>query len=639
MRYYSLLLCIATAFIACSCQKAEDVIIPRPASVEYLGGSTKSSVEPSTTIDESLGAESYQLTITSGSINIVAGDEAGAFYALQSLQQLKDHYGKRIPSQIINDSPRFPYRGVHLDVSRSFEGKDFVKKQLLMLSRLKMNRFHFHLTDGAGWRLEIKKYPELTQIAAWRPQELYTDWRKGGNLFTHEGAEDAHGGYFTQDDIREIVAFADSLHITVIPEIEMFGHSMEVTYVYPQLACKEDSTSDVYCIGKEETFEFLENVLDEVMELFPSEYIHIGGDEADKRHWIECPDCQKRIKSEHLKDVDELQSYGIARIERYVNSKGRKIIGWDEILEGGLAPNAAVMSWQGEEGGRKAAAAGHYAIMTPGAYCYLDKCQDDPSTEPAAFGGNLSLEKVYSYNPAPEEMPGKEYILGVQGNLWTEYVPTPEHAEHMLYPRVYALAEIGWTSTDRLDYSNFRQRALTFNEKALHDGYHPFDLSKEKGCREGYKDDLSHLAKGCNITYLTKYYDAYKADGDESMCDGKIGGWDYHDRWMGWLNRDASFIIDLGKETDISKVNVSFGQWRSAEIMLPAAVSFEVSDDGETFQQIYKESNELDFDKRVPEFKTYSWEGQKTSCRYLKVTGHINDDRWGWLFADEVVVL
>lgn len=633
-------LCIA-ALSACACtqKKVEDVIIPQPVQIEYLGGWTKSNASVQIDTTEALGAESYRMQIQKGKIEISAGDGAGAFYALQSLEQLKRHYGKRIPCQFITDSPRFPYRGVHLDVSRNFRDKDFVKKQLLIFSKLKINRFHFHLVDGAGWRIQIMRYPELTQRAAWRTHEYFTDWRKGGSKFSCEGADDAFGGYYTQDDIREIVAYADSLHITVIPEIEMFGHSSEVTHVYPTLACKDEAGSDVYCIGKEETFEFLENVLAEVIDLFPSEYIHIGGDEANKKHWRECPDCQARIRKEHLANVDELQSYGIARIEKFVNSKGRKIIGWDEILEGGLAPNAAVMSWQGVQGGQKAAAMHHYAVMTPGEFCYLDKCQDDPSIEPPAFGGNLSLEKIYSYDPAPDGMPGKEYIIGVQGNLWTEYVPTAEHAEHMLYPRVYAIAEIGWTSTDRLEYTGFRQRALEFNANAIEDGYHPFDLAHEKGCRDGYNECIDHLAKGCPVTYLTEYFDGYKADGPQSMCDGLVGGWDYRDRWMGWLSKDASFIVDLGQTKSISSAQISFGQWRSAEIMIPSAVTFEASTDGETFKLLDRIETELDYDYLPPIFQDYCWKGEATECRYLKVTGHINPSNWGWLFADELIVL
>ncbi len=370
-------------------------------------------------IDETIEApEGYRIEVSREGVRIAASTETGLFYGFQTLAQLIDS-DPTVAAQTIADAPRFPYRGSHIDVSRNFFGKDFMKKHLRMMAALKLNRLHWHLTDGAGWRIEIDRYPRLTEFAAWRPQQTWQEWREGGCRYC-ECSPEAHGGYFSKEEVREIVAYARQLHITVIPEIEFPGHSEEVTAAYPELSCSgKPYTGGDVCIGNEKTFEFYQNVLLEVMELFPSEYIHIGGDEAGKEAWRKCPKCQARMRREGLKDVDELQSYGIRRMERFLNAHGRRMLGWDEILDGGLAPGATVMSWRGEEGGRKAAAAGHHVVMTPGSHCYFDGYQADPTTEPQAFSGYLPLEKVYSYDPAPADMEGREWVLGVQANLWS----------------------------------------------------------------------------------------------------------------------------------------------------------------------------------------------------------------------------
>ena len=346
------------------------------------------------------------MTITPQKIEIKALSGAGLFYGIQSLLQLEGQYGTQIPALCIKDEPRFPYRGMMLDVSRHFFDKEFVKKQMDILSYYKINRLHLHLTDAAGWRIEIKKYPRLTQFAAWRPQAVWKDWWNGDRKYCEENDPQAKGGYYTQDDIRELVSYAQQHYITLIPEIEMPAHSEEVLTAYPELSCTHEPYKQAdFCIGNEKTFEFLENVLLEVMDLFPSKYIHVGGDEAGKASWKTCPLCQARMKEEGLKDVNELQSYLIHRMERFLNSHGRNLLGWDEILDGGLAPNATVMSWRGTEGGLKAVEAGHHAIMSPGEYCYLDGYQDAPYSQPEAIGGYLPLQKVYSYNPIPDTLP------------------------------------------------------------------------------------------------------------------------------------------------------------------------------------------------------------------------------------------
>lgn len=438
------------------------------------------TIEITDATDNPIAAEGYNLTVSKQGVNIQASSAAGAFYGLQTLAQLARN-GKELPVTTIKDEPRFPYRGLHLDVSRHFFNTDYVKKQIDLVATYKINRLHWHLTDGAGWRLEIPGYPRLTEFAAWRKAANLQDWGKYDHRFCEKNEEGAYGGYYTEADVREVLEYARLRHVTVIPEIEMPGHSGEVLAAYPQLSCTgKPYTSGEVCIGNEETFKFFEDVLDEVIRLFPSRYIHIGCDEASRRHWKTCPKCQKRMKEEGLKDESELQSYMIARIEKYLNDKGREIIGWDEILDGGLAPNATVMSWRGTEGGIAAARMGHYAIMTPESHCYLDHYQDDPETQPLAFGACVPIGQTYSYDPAPDSLGTDicKYILGVQGNVWAEYLPTYEHAEYMIYPRIIALAEVGWTPVKNKHPESFKRRINNEIRHIKAKGYNPFTLSE-----------------------------------------------------------------------------------------------------------------------------------------------------------------
>ena len=648
----SLFISLATAVSVFASPYADEVVIPKPVKTVKLKGSCKIDAVPKVNLVQNFeyGAEGYILEITGKGIQITAGTDAGAFYAQQTLDQIvRACNGKKIPAQKVIDYPRFGYRGVMLDVSRQFFDKEFVKKQLKMFAQLKFNRFHFHLVDGAGWRIEIDRYPLLTQISAWRPMALYSEWKKKGEWkFCDRNYKGAYGGYYTKDELREIVAFADSLHIVVIPEIEMFGHSSEVTPVYPEVACGHskflsvgdgtyENGKSVYCIGKEKTFEFLQNIIDEVLEIFPSEYIHIGGDEANKRHWKACPDCQKRIADNHLDGEDGLQSYGISRMEKYINSKGRQIIGWDEILEGGLAPNAAVMSWRGESGGKIAAASGHKVVMSPNTYCYLDKCQGNPLKEPFGYGGFLRIAKTYSYNPAPDTLKGKEYIIGVQGNLWTEYVPTEEHVEHMFYPRTFAISEIGWTPQEMRNYDDFYPRAVAMSKYVNSQGYSVYDMTQGDDVRVGYDTDVEHLARGCNVTYLTKYSREYAKNGAAALVDGKIGGYGLGDRWQGWQGKDCSYIVDLGSEKSFSSISTTFGQWGMSQIMIPEKMTFEISSDGENYKTVYTEDYIVDWDYIRPFYHTFTWNG-KEKARYIKVTGKIDKKIPGWLFTDEIIV-
>lgn len=424
--------------------------------------------------------EGYKLEISANNIIISASTDAGAFYAVQTLRQLlpeglenQSFTGNsiKIQAQSIEDAPDFAYRGMHLDVGRHFFSVEFIKKYIDMLALLKMNTFHWHLTEDQGWRIEIKKYPKLQEVAAWRDETLIGHY----NDMPHRFDGKRYGGFYTQEEVKEIVAYAEKRHITVIPEIEMPGHSQAAIAAYPHLGCTGEDPGvaklwgvfdDIYC-PKEETFAFLEDVLDEVMALFPSTYIHIGGDEAPKTRWKNCNSCQNLIKRKGLKDEYELQSYFITRMEKYLNSKGRQIIGWDEILEGGLAPNATVMSWRGVEGAIEAAQQGHKVIMTPTSHCYFDYYQSDNDQEPLAIGGFLPLEKVYHFNPIPEGLTKEQaaFITGAQGNVWTEYMQTEEQVEYMAFPRAIALSEVLWSAEDTRNYDDFIKRLEFFHNR------------------------------------------------------------------------------------------------------------------------------------------------------------------------------
>ncbi len=588
--------------------------------------------------------ESYTLSVTSQRIEIRATSGAGLFYGMQTLLQLMQPASTgsySVPSVEIEDTPRFAYRGLMLDVSRHFSTKEFIKKQIDALAYYKINRLHLHLTDAAGWRLEIKKYPLLTDFAAWRTDPTWKKWWNGGRKYLRYDEPGASGGYYTQDDIREILEYARQHYITVIPEIEMPSHSEEVLAAYPQLSCSgEPYKNSDFCVGNEETFTFLENVLTEVMELFPSEYIHVGGDEAGKSAWKTCPKCQKRMKDEHLANVDELQSYLIHRIEKFLNNHGRRLLGWDEILQGGIAPNATVMSWRGEEGGIAAVTSGHHAIMTPGAYCYLDSYQDAPYSQPEAIGGSLPLKKVYAYDPVPASLTAEQakLVYGVQGNLWVEYIPTPEHVEYMIYPRMLALAEVAWSAPERKSWPDFHTRALSAVADLQKKGYHPFDLSKEIGSRPESLQPVSHLALGKKVTYNSSYSPHYPAQGNTALTDGIRGDWTYGDgSWQGFISDNRLDVtIDMEKETPIHSITAAFMQVVGAEVFLPETVIISISDDGINFTELQKQHFEVS--KETPiRFTDISWQGEAKG-RYVRYQAQAGSEFGGWIFTDEIIV-
>lgn len=420
-----------------------------------------------------IGEEGYVLSTKQDGIIIRAKTEAGLFYALQTLTQLvsysEDKQYLKLPLLDIEDAPRFGYRGLSLDVCRHFFPVSFVKNYIDLMSRYKLNTLHWHLTDDQGWRIEIKKYPELTGIGAYRDQTLIGHRRTEPRVY--DGT--TYGGFYTQEQIREVVAYAASKHITIIPEIEMPGHALAALASYPELGCGDNPGPykvaqlwgvfhDVFCAGKESTFQFIQNVLDEVLELFPSEYIHIGGDECPKTKWEACSFCQARIKEQGLMDEDELQSYFIRRIEKYLNQKGRQIIGWDEILAGGLAPKATVMSWQGITGGIEAAYQKHSVIMAPNSFLYFDYRESRSDEEPLTTGGYIPLEKAYHFDPLARGLKPEfhQYIKGVQANIWTEYLKTPEKIYYMLIPRLFALSEVAWSVQENKNWIDFSEKRL-----------------------------------------------------------------------------------------------------------------------------------------------------------------------------------
>ncbi len=422
-----------------------------------------------TPFDGQLGTEGYRLKITPHEILIRANLPAGVFYGLQTLGQMLDGADQgKLPAVTITDYPRFSYRGMHIDVARHFMPIGSLYRFVDYLAMHKMNVLHWHLVDDQGWRLEIKKYPRLTEVGAWRVDREELHWNS--RPLPRPGEKATYGGFYTQEEVKALVQYARERHVTIIPEIEMPAHVMSALAAYPELSCTGENLgvppggvwpiTHIYCAGKEETFSFLEDVLTETMALFPSTFIHVGGDEADKTEWKKCPLCQKRIKEEGLKDEQELQSYFIARIEKFLSRHGRKLLGWDEILEGGLAPEASVMSWRGEEGGIAAARMGHAAVMTPTSPLYFDYYQGDPSLEPPAFGGHNTLKKVYSFEPIPAVLTAEEgkMIMGAQANHWAEFITAPDHLEYMAFPRLAALSEVVWSPKEHRDWDDFSRR-------------------------------------------------------------------------------------------------------------------------------------------------------------------------------------
>ena len=637
--------------------------------------------------------EAYQFEYRNSNYILESRTGKGLFYAIQSFLQLipievltTENYGQfEIPGVNLNDSPRFAYRGMHLDVSRHFFPKEFVLKFIDLMATYKFNTFHWHLTDDNGWRIEIKKYPLLTEVAAWHVDREDQPWRNRELQRPNEKA--TYGGFYTQEEVKEIIKYAQERYITIIPEIEMPGHSREVFAAYPELSCTGKKltvipgnywpNADIFCAGKEETFEFIEGVLDEVIELFPSEYIHIGGDEADKTEWKKCKLCQARIKKEGLKDETELQSYFIKRIEEYVVSKGKKIIGWDEILEGGLAPEATVMSWRGMQGGIDAAQQGHDVIMTPVSHCYFDYYQADPEFEPEAIGGFTTLKKVYSFEPIPAELSEEEAkrVLGTQGNLWSEFIPTPEHAEYMAVPRMLALSEVAWTIKKKRDFNNFNRRLqehfkildyknINYSKGSFKVAFltetdtsgitkvkleseiweakiyytidentpdtssslytNPFKIDKSTTIKAGIfidgklKEKVSeqeifiHKALGMKIILKKQFSNLYTGGRDDALIDGIQGGEKHNSGfWQGFHGDNLEAVIDFGKSISFTKIEIGFFQRQSSWIFFPEYVDFYISDDGKEFKKLVNIPTNVSLNDEKSQRKDYIYDSNR----------------------------
>lgn len=646
--------------------------------------------------------EGYQLEIDEAGVRLVAKTETGLFYGKQTLLQLLTPNG--LPYVKINDHPRFPYRGLHLDVSRHFFDKEEVKKLMNVMSYYKLNTLHLHLTDAGGWRLQIDKYPKLTQEGAFRTQSDWREWWDNGKdrQYLKEGTEGAYGGYYTKDDIRDMLAYAAEKHITIIPEIEFPAHSDEVFVAYPELCCAGKShTSGDFCIGNPKTFEFMENVLTEVIELFPSEYIHIGGDEAGKNTWKTCPKCQALMKKEKLANVDELQSYMIRKAEEFLNSKGRRLIGWDEILEGGLAPEATVMSWRGEAAGFKSARMGHDVIMTPGSYMYFDFYQADPRHQPVAIGGYTPIRRVYNYNPIPQDSLTAEeakHFLGVQANTWTEYIPTPEHLEYMMFPRALAVAEIGWTPQEKRDWQDFKPRVNAHIPVLQQMGLNPFPLSNElefdmvvdtiqKEIRvtmdaEKYPAEIHyttdgstptasspiyqepivvkdsakivagifvngqlqdrvseqrvdyHKGIGKSIRFNSRLYPGYMAGGINAIINGYRGGLTYLDQRWQGYTDNLDCVIDLGEVMDLHQVSSKWMQLTGPGVYQPEKVEVLTSEDGKNFTSQGVIPTTIPQDKSDLTFQEYTFQGN-WKARYVQLKAQ---NPKGFIFVDEIVI-
>ena len=651
-----------------------------------------------------LPAAGYALNITQNGITILASDEAGSIHGLFTLLQLRalQTNPNQIPCASIKDYPRFSYRGMHLNVSRNFFPLSFIKKYIDLMALYKFNTFHWHLTDSPGWRLQIDKYPLLSAQAAFRTHGSWTDWSKNGSRFSQEGNAEAYGGYYSKADAKEIVRYAAQRGITVIPEIEIPGHSYEVLAVYPEFSCTGNPYQHhEFCIGNPKTLSFLTDILSEVLAIFPSEYIHIGGDEAGTSSWKNCPKCQALKKEKNLADEHELQAYLIKQLEAFLKSKGRKLIGWDEIINGGLPADATVMSWRGEAGAITAAQQGHDVVMTPGE-TYLDAYQSNPSTQPLAIGGFLPIQRVYAYEPIPAVLKEgeKKHILGTQGNLWTEFMPSTDQVEYMAFPRAMAIAENGWTPKEAKNFPNFQQRLqahylllqrmnvnyyrpsafLEVKEAPAPDNsgnaitliseiYQPeirytTDGSTPSSSSERYEKPFviqgkaniqaavfkngiplgkitsyqanHHRAIGKKTIFNTQWSDSYPAQKENTLTNGIRGSFTYSDKQ--WLGYLKNFdvTVDMGSVQPIHEVTIAFMQQIGPGVFLPAYVEILGSEDGSNFVPLKKLEHDVSPENPELLFKSFACALEKTKARYIRIVAP--NVRGGFMFTDEIVI-
>lgn len=664
-----------------------------------IGKLVKGSPAIILSIDKTISnAEGYRLNSDAKQIRIAGASAAGVFYGIQTLRKsLPLCNGKAtqvsIPAVHITDAPRFAYRGTHLDVSRHFVTADSIRQFIDILALHNINRFHWHLTDDQGWRIEIKKYPLLTKIGAKREQTVI-----GHNTGKYDGIP--YDGFYTQQQIRDIVKYAADRYITIVPEIDLPGHMQAALAAYPELGCtggpykvwqKWGISDDVLCAGNDKVLAFIDNVLKEVTQLFPSKYIHVGGDECPKVRWKDCPKCQARIKALHLEAKDghsaeeRLQSYVITHASNYLKSLGRNTIGWDEILEGGLAEGATVMSWRGEAGGIAAAKQNHDVVMTPNSYLYFDYYQSlDKANEPLAIGGYLPLQRVYSYEPMPEELTAEEtrHIIGVQANIWTEYMPTFKHMQYMALPRVAALSEVQWTQPQLKDYTDFTNRLIglthlydrlgynyakhlynvnihidsdtKWQELVVHmttagdaeirytlDGSLPTASStlytgalhlqksakiRAAAFRNGKSSSVTaqdvtfSKATACPVKLLQPTHKSYTFNGGAALTDGLVGDKGFGTgRWLGFSGNDLEAVIDLKKPTEVSSVSLNTCVDKGSWIFDARNIEVSLSTDGVNFTSVAKHSLPAMEKNSADNINTYELKFSQTKARYIKV--------------------
>ena len=607
-----------TVSVSLAAQAGPDVVIPAVSSYTLNSGTCSpgeiSRNNPVLTFrigdrkfrDTTPGA--YTLSIQPKGITIRTADERGAFYALQTLRQMSDAGGGVLACCEVTDRPRYPYRGLMFDVVRHFRSKEAVLRQLDAMAMVKMNRMHFHLTDNEGFRILLDCCPDVARKNAFGDARFFHDILS--TTYSYTPAEEPEGyvtgtyyddgkicgGYYSKDDIREILSYAAERHIEIIPEIEMPGHNRALLKARPELFCtgRNHPNDNVVCVTQEETYAFFEAVLKEVAELFPSEYIHIGGDEAKKANWSACDRCRAVMAREGLTSVDQLQSRFIRRIEKSLNAMGKKLIGWDEILEGGLSDNATVMSWRGSAGGAKSIAMEHDVIMTPSTYYYFDSCQDAPYKEPRAFNSCLPLQHVYSYDPEKDiaRILGEAYtpelakhILGVQANLWTEGVITDPHFEYMLWPRAFAVAETGWSEAPK-DYDRFRSNSERLCGRLGTMGINCFDLSTEVGERKAALQEIPRLTRDAKVSF--RFNNGSKRDHLPQLTDGHLGGWSTRDttQWVSSGGGKVQMVVDLGKVQPLHYIGVEMAEHPLRKRFFPKKMQIGISRDGVHFTPV-----------------------------------------------------
>ncbi|MGM9752940.1 MAG: beta-N-acetylhexosaminidase [Candidatus Cryptobacteroides sp.] len=708
MKLYKLgILILCAGLISCSKEERTLNVIPLPQEVEFhkggldLAGATI-SCDPaivqagkdyiaafaslleeklplkdkgpvlSFTQDPSLAPEEYCLEVSSKALEVKASELNGFVYAIQTIKQLLPAgiYDKnsgrlseecRISAMSVRDWPRFAYRGMHMDCARHIFPLEEVYRYIDIMEIHKLNRLHWHLTDDQGWRIELKSYPRISEVGSMRKGTMI-----GKDFSSNDGIP--YGGLYTQQELREVVAYAAARGITIVPEIDLPGHTQAIVAAYPELGCTGGPyevrctwgvSDDVICAGNEKNFTILKAILDEVMDIFPSEYIHIGGDECPKVRWEACPKCQKKIKELGLKDdaefkaEDYLQSYVMNRVESYLNAHGRKVIGWDEVLDGNVSQSATIMSWRGAAGGIKAAQSGRDAIMTPNSYLYFDYCQARASeNEPLSIGGYLPITRVYSYEPYDEQMTAQECtrILGVQANLWTEYIATSEHLEYMLLPRLSALSEVQWCRPEIKDFERFR--ASLWNMKGIYDALgmnyatHVFDGRLDDEDKKAGR--IGHKAKGKKAELLSKPHLNYRFHAPDELLDGLQGDRVFTSgAWIGFEGEPMSVVIEMGR-TAFSKVAIEYLSDKGGYIFAPVWMQISTSDNGKDFSPLAEVRAEPEGADDPDGIRRMSVDlGCKTKAKYLKVEARTIDVLPDWhpgagakafLFVDEIIV-